>query len=306
MNIEKTKGLVAATFSALHKDGSLGLEIIPKYASFLKNKKVVGVFVNGSSGEGFSFTTEERMKIAEAWVKASKQVDLKAIIHVGHTSVAEECKMAAHAQEIGARGIASVGPIYFKAKSPSQLVDWCAQTAAAAPALPYYFYNIPRMSGNVVNMIDFISLAKEKIPNFAGIKFSDPGDFPGLLFCQSFDNARFDIMHGQDESLLSALALGITSAIGSTYSFAAPIYNKIIDAFDSNDLNTAREYQLMSVKLVGVILGTGELIPTCKAALRLLGLDLGPVRPPLKDLDASAAAGLNKKLENLGFFKICG
>ncbi|MEX2680094.1 MAG: dihydrodipicolinate synthase family protein [Candidatus Sigynarchaeota archaeon] len=306
MNIEKTKGLVAAAFSTLHEDGSLHLEIIPEYAGFLKSKKVVGVFVNGSSGEGFSFTTEERMKIAEAWVDASKHFDLKVIIHVGHTSVAEECKMAAHAQEIGAGGVASVGPIYFKAKSPSQLVDWCAQVAAAAPALPYYFYNIPRMSGNVVSMIDFISLAKEKIPNFAGIKFSDPGDFPGLLFCQCFDNARFDIMHGQDESLLSALTLGITSAIGSTYSFAAPVYTKIIDAFSNNDLVTAREYQLMSVKLVAAILGTGELVPTCKAVLRFLGLDLGTVRPPHVDLDASAVAGLKKKLENLGFFKICG
>ncbi len=306
MNIEHTKGLFAAPFSTLHEDGSPNLEIIPKYASFLSNKQVVGVFVNGSSGEGFSFTTEERMKIAEAWVRASKQTGLKAIIHVSHHSAADERRMAVHAQEIGAFGIGTMGPLYYKPKTADRLVDWCAKTAAAAPTLPYYLYNIPRMSGISVNMAEFIELAKKRIPNFAGIKFSDPGDFPGIAYCRNFDGARYDIMHGQDESLLCALSLGVTSAIGSTYSFAAPLYNKIIKAFENQDMKTALEYQLVSVNLVMALVGTGEFFSSCKAVLRWLGLDLGPVRPPLKDIDASTSTALKKKLENLGFFKICG
>jgi N-acetylneuraminate lyase len=306
MNIEHTKGLVAATLSTLHEDGSPNLEIIPKYASFLKGKQVVGVFVNGSSGEGFSFTTDERLKIAEAWVKASKQTGLKAIIHISHHSAADERRMAAHAQEIGAFGIGTMGPLYYKPKTADRLVDWCAQTAAAAPALPYYLYNIPRMSGISVNMAEFIAIAKERIPNFAGIKFSDPGDFPGLAYCKNFDGSRYDIMHGQDESLLCALALGVTSAIGTTYSIAAPLYNKIIKAFENQDMKTAQEYQLLSVNLVMALNGTGEVLSACKAVMRWLGLGLGPVRPPLHDIDASVAAGLKKKLENLGFFKVCG
>ncbi len=305
MNIEHTKGLVAATFSTLHEDGTPNLEIIPKYANFLKDKQVVGVFVNGSSGEGFSFTTEERMEIAEAWVKASKRAGLKAIIHVSHHSAVDERRMAVHAQEIDASGIGTMGPLYFKPKTVERLVDWCAQTAAAAPGLPYYLYNIPRMSGISVSMAEFISLAKKRIPNFTGIKFSDPGDFPGLDYCRNFDGARYDIMHGQDESLLCALSLGVTSAIGSTYSFAAPLYNKIIKAFESQDMKTAQEYQLMSVNLVMALVSTGEFFSSCKAVMRWLGLDLGPVRPPLNDIDANTAADLRKKLESLGFFKIC-
>jgi N-acetylneuraminate lyase len=306
MNIEHTKGLVAAAFSALQADGSVNLDVIPRYVSYLKDNHVVGVFVNGSSGEGFSFTTEERMKIAEAWVKASTRAGLKSIIHVSHHSAADERRMAAHAQEIGAAGIGTMGPLYFKPKTVERLVDWCGQAAAAAPKLPYYFYNIPRMSGISISMAEFIALAKERIPNFAGIKFSDPGDFPGLAYCKSFDGGRFDIMHGQDESLLCALALGVTSAIGSTYSFAAPVYNSIISAFDKNDIKGAREYQLLSINLVMALVGTGEFFSGCKSVMQWLGLDLGPVRPPLKNLDASTAASLKKKLESLGFFKICG
>jgi N-acetylneuraminate lyase len=252
----------------LHADQSVNLDIIPKYAQFLKEKCVVGVFVNGSSGEGFSFTTEERMKIAQAWVKASKQAGIKAIIHVSHHSAGDEQRMAAHAQEIGADGIGSMGPLYFKPKTVDRLVDWCARAAAAAPALPYYFYNIPRMSGISFSMVDFIKLAKEKIPSFAGIKYSDPGDFPGLASCKNFDEGRFDIMHGQDESLLCALALGVTSAIGSTYSIAAPVYNKIIASFEKLDMKTAREKQLLSINLVMALVGTGEFFAACKATMR--------------------------------------
>jgi N-acetylneuraminate lyase len=306
MQINQTKGLVAAAFSTLNNDGSLNLEIIPRYAAFLKKKEVVGVFVNGSSGEGYSFTTEERLKIAEAWVKASKQVGIKAIIHVSHHSAGDEQRMAAHAQEIGASGIGTMGPLYFKPKTVERLVDWCAQTAAAAPALPYYFYNIPRMSGISVSMAEFIALAKDRIPTFAGIKFSDPGDFPGLAYCKSFDNGRYDIMHGQDESLLCALSLGVTSAIGSTYSFAAPVYNAVISAFEKHDFKTAREYQLLSVNLVMALVATGEFFSACKAVMQWLGLNLGQVRPPLKNIDAGVAASLKKKLESLGFFKLCG
>ncbi|NMC08033.1 MAG: hypothetical protein GYA24_22705 [Candidatus Lokiarchaeota archaeon] len=305
MKIEQTKGLIAAAFSTLHEDGSLNLNVITKYASYLKERKVVGVFINGSSGEGFSFTTEERMKIAEEWVKASRQTGLKAIVHVSHHSAADEQKMAAHAQQIGAAGIGTMGPLYFKAKTPERLVEWCAQTAAAAPGLPYYFYNIPRMSGISVSMPDFIALAKERIPNFAGIKFSDPGDFPGLSYCKAFDNGRYDIMHGQDESLLCALSLGVTSAIGSTYSLAAPLYNRLISAFEKGDLKTARESQLLSINLVLALVGTGEFFSACKVVMKWLGIDLGPVRSPLKNIDAGTAAGLKKKLEAIGFFKNC-
>lgn len=299
------KGLVAAAFSPLAVDGNLNLDIIPDYAAFLKKNGIVGVFINGSSGEGFSFTTEERMKIAEAWVQAAPATGLKILIHCSHHSTIDEQRMATHAQGIGADGIGTMGPLYFKPKTVERLVEYCAKTAAAAPDLPYYFYNIPRMSGISLPMIDFLKLAGEIIPTFAGIKFSDPGDFMGLALCNDFDNGRFNILHGQDETLLSALVLGVKAAIGSTYNLGAPIYTRIIDAFEQNDLETARQYQMLSINTVIALFNTGEFFSACKATMKWLGIDLGPVRMPLKDIDEKAAASLKKQLESIGFFKIC-
>jgi len=299
------KGLVAAAFSPLNADGSVNLDIVPDYAAFLKSKGVVGVFINGSSGEGFSFTTEERMKIAEAWVQAAPTAGLKILVHCSHHSTIDEQRMAAHAQAIGADGIGTMGPLYFKPRTVERLVEYCATTAAAAPDLPYYFYNIPRMSGISLPMLDFIKLASETIPTFAGIKHSDPGDFMGLAQINNFDGGRYNILHGQDETLLSALVLGVKAAIGSTYNLGAPIYTRIIEAFEQNDLQTARHYQMLSINTVSALLNTGEFFSACKTTMKWLGIDLGPVRMPLKDIDENTTAILKDKLDTIGFFNAC-
>jgi N-acetylneuraminate lyase len=301
----RIKGLVAAAFSPANTDGSVNLDIIPEYAAFLAKNGVVGVFINGSSGEGFSFTTEERMKIAEAWVQAAPVTGLKILVHCSHHSTIDEQRMASHAQSIGADGIGTMGPLYFKPKTIQRLVEYCAKTAAAAPDLPYYFYNIPRMSGIGLPMLDYIKLASETIPTFAGIKHSDPGDFMGLAQINDFEGGKFTILHGQDETLLSALVLGVKAAIGSTYNLAAPIYTRIIDAFEHGDLDTARRYQMLSINTVMALFNTGEFFSACKTTMKWLGIDLGPVRMPLKDIDEATVASLKEKLEALGFFEVC-
>lgn len=303
MQVPRTTGLVAAVFSPLDPLGALNLNVVPVYARHLREKGVVGVFVNGSSGEGFSLSTDEREKVAEAWIHAGHEVGLKVIVHCTHLVLEEERRLAAHAQRAGADAIGGMGPLYFKPRTVDKLVDYCARGAAAAPGLPWYYYNIPRMTGfPPFDMVEFMARASAAIPTFAGVKFSDPGDFPGLASCKCFGNGRFDVMHGQDESLLSALALGVASAIGSTYSFAAPVYTRIIDAFARGDMETATRCQFMSVDLVRALVATGEFFPACKEVMRWLGIDLGICRPPHAPVPPEKAAKLRTALEGLDFF----
>ena len=68
--MEKIIGLIDAPFTPFHENGDLNLEPIEKYAAMLQNNGLQGVFINGSSGEGYMLTTEERMQLAERWLKA--------------------------------------------------------------------------------------------------------------------------------------------------------------------------------------------------------------------------------------------
>ena len=167
---KKITGLIAATFTPFNEDHSINTAMIPTIVEKMINDGLAGIFVCGTNGEGPNLTIDERIKIATEYVKCAKK-RIAIIVHVGHTSIAESKKLAAHAQLIGADAISSVAAFYFKPSSIENLVQCIAETAAAAPDLPYYYYHIPSLTGVSIDMIDFLRLG-ESIPNLVGVKFS--------------------------------------------------------------------------------------------------------------------------------------
>lgn len=294
----KLTGLIAAPFTALHADGSLNLDLIEPYARHLADNGVRGAFICGTTGEGFSLSTEERMQVAERWLAVAPK-SLAVIVHVAHNSLNESQKLAAHAEQIGAYAIASIGPTFFKPSGVEQLVDFCAPVAAAAPSLPFYYYHMPAMTGVNLPMVDFLRAASKRIPNLAGIKFTDE-NLMSYAQCLNHEDGRFNILFGRDEILLSALALGATGAVGSTYNYMAPVYHKVTEAFKAGDMESARQWQVLSIHIIAVMARHGGL-PAGKAMMKMLGLDCGPMRPPMKNLTTEQYAALERDLALVGF-----
>ena len=79
----------------------------------------------------------------------------------------------------------------------------------------------------------------EYFKNLAGLKFTSNNLYEYQL-CRAIGDGQFDLPFGYDEILLSALALGATGAVGSSFNFAAPIYQRVIKAWTAGDLATAR------------------------------------------------------------------
>jgi N-acetylneuraminate lyase len=179
-------------------------------------------------------------------------------------------------------------------------VDCLAEIASGAPELPFYFYNIPGLTGISLDMVEFLKRAGELLPTLAGIKYTTPL-IHEYQACHNFNNKQFDILYGTDEMLLSALAVGAKGYIGSTYNFAAPLYLRLINAFEKGDLATAQSLQLKSVEVVRIINKYGGLAAQ-KAIMKLSGMDCGPVRLPLKYLDPEKMKSLEKDLRTIGFF----
>lgn len=282
----------------MRADGSLNLDMIPQLANGLAANGVRGAFICGTTGEGFSLTTQERMQVAERWVQAAPKA-LKVIVHVAHNSLGESERLAAHAEQVGAAAIASVGPTFFRPPTLDQLVDFCAPVAAAAPKLPFYYYHMPAMTGVNPPMTDFLQAAAKRIPTLAGIKFTDE-NLMSYTQCLNLDEGRFNILFGRDEILLAALALGATGAVGSTYNYMAPVYHKVIAAFQAGDMAEARRWQKLSIDIIAVMIRHGGL-PANKVIMGLIGLDCGPVRPPLRNLGTAEVESLRQDLERVGF-----
>ncbi|AEE51152.1 dihydrodipicolinate synthase family protein [Haliscomenobacter hydrossis] len=295
--IKKISGLVAAPFTPMHDDGRLNLGVIPAYAELLQQDQVNAVFVCGSTGEGPSLTFEEKIQVMQAWAATT----FNKIMLVGGTSL-EECKhLARKASDLGYAGISFVAPYYFKPGSPEILADCCAEVAAAAPDLPFYYYHIPVLSGVNMPMLPLLEAVANRIPNFAGIKYTQE-DLMDYAQCVQFQNQRYDLLWGRDEVMLSALAMGAKGAVGSTFNYAAPIYHALMDCFEKNDLEKALEYQHQSIEIVR-LLGKYGGIRVGKAFMRARGIDCGHFRLPIPRMTENVYQTFLKEVESIGFFE---
>ena len=140
--MEKIHGLIDAPFTPFYENGEVNYEPIEAYCQLLVRNGLQGVFINGSSGEGYMLTEDERMKLAERWMEVAPE-GFKVIVHVGSTCVKSSKRLAEHAQKIGAWGIGAMAPPFPKVGRIEELVKYCEEIACGAPALPFYFYHIP-------------------------------------------------------------------------------------------------------------------------------------------------------------------
>jgi N-acetylneuraminate lyase len=295
-------GLIAAPHTPMHADGSLDLDRVERQARFLRSNGVKGGFVCGSTGEGPSLTSAERKAVVERWLQEAP-ADFPVIVSVAHTSLGECRALAEHAQEKGAAGVAAIAPYYFKPARVQELVSFCAEVARAAPELPFYFYHIPALTSVALPVRDFLLAAKEEIPNLVGVKYTyeDLADFGR---CVELDDGRYNMLFGRDEMLLAGLALGAKGAVGSTYNYAAPLYLRLIEAFEKGDMASARAAQSRSREFIELLFRFRG-VSAGKAIMGLVGLDMGPVRLPLRDLADDERLILKAELERIGFFEYC-
>lgn len=304
MEFEKIQGLIDAPFTPFDAEGNVNLAPIPAYAAMLQKNGLKGVFVNGSSGEGYMLTTDERKALAEAWVKAAPE-GFKVIVHVGSCCVRDSKELARHAAEIGAWGIGAMAPPFPKIGRVEELVKYIEEIAAGAPELPFYFYHIPAFNGAFLPMLDLLKAVDGRVPNFAGIKYTFESMYE-YNQCRLYKNGKYDMLHGQDETILPCLAMGgARGGIGGTTNYNGRELVAIIDAWNRGDIEAAREHQNFSQEVINVICRYRGNIVGGKRIMKLIGLDLGPNRTPFRNITPEEEAAMKQELEQIGFFERC-
>jgi N-acetylneuraminate lyase len=240
------------------------------------------------------------MLLTEAWTDAAPD-SLRVLVHAGAESLEEARMLAGHAAACGAWGVAVMPPTFFRPDGIEGLVDWCAAVAEAADGRPFYYYHIPGLTGVHAAMAEFLPAAAERIGNLAGVKYTweDLNDFSLTL---DACGEALDVLYGRDETLLAGLVLGARGAVGSTYNFAAPLYVRLMEAMAAGEMDAARDLQRTSRQMIAAIRGVaGSFLPAAKAVMAMVGLDCGPVRPPLAALAPEQTEALREGLERLGF-----
>ncbi|AGA80529.1 dihydrodipicolinate synthase family protein [Echinicola vietnamensis] len=300
MKFKKIHGLIAATFTPFCEDGSLDERKIPVLAQSLRANGMAGAFIAGTTGEGAAMTYDEKIRLLEAWAPFSA-AEFKVMAMLGGTSQKEAIALADRANALGIYGIAMTAPYYMRPNSVKQLVDYYESIAAAAPDQAFYFYHIPLLSKVELPMLDFLEEVGERIPNFAGIKYTH-NDLMEFNRCLRFQGGKYDILWGWDETMLAGLSMGAKGAVGSTYNYAGPLYQNLMEAFQQQDMEAARHWQEKSIDLISLFGHYGG--AACgKAIMKLCGLDCGQFRYPVKQLEKGDYEELKECLDQLGFFQ---
>ncbi len=300
------KGLIAAPFTPMNLDGSINTEIIPDYYRFLKSNQISGAFICGSTGEGVSLTLTEKKQVAEAWAHCAKEdPNFTVMPLLGGTCIADCIELAKHAREIGMDAISFTSPFYFKPANVEMLAECIVAIAESVPELPCYYYHIPVLTGVGFPMLDLLKAVDGRVANFVGIKYTHE-DFMDFQSCINFNNEKYDMLWGRDENMLSALAIGAKGAVGSTFNYAAPLYHYLFAAFEDHRLEEAAALQQQSIEMIR-LLGKYGGIAVGKAYMKIVGLDCGQFRLPVKNMSDADFQNFKSDVDSLNFdsFKSC-
>jgi N-acetylneuraminate lyase len=301
MSSFKFSGLCTATHTPFHADGSLNLAVVEQQAAFLRSHGIRSVFIGGTTGESSSLTAAERAALNDRWAVVGPANGIDVVVHVGANCLTEAAQLAAHAEKNHAMAVSMIAPSYFKPRTLADLVASCAMVAKAAPNTPFYYYDIPGMTGISGFPVDeFLKAASPIIPNLAGVKYSN-ADLDAMRRAQALEGGRFDLPYGIDERFLAALRAGATAGVGSTYNFNPGPLLRTIAAHAKGEAAQAEAEQAKVQPVVDILAKRGYM-GAAKALMGHFGVPLGPARLPNGNPDAAETKKMIGELEALGFF----
>lgn len=274
-NLEKFKGIFVALNAIYDENDNVDLETTKKLVEIYKSKGVSGVYVCGSTGEGFLLSMEERMNIAEA-VKEAAGDDFTVIIHVGCASTKESTKLAIHAEKIGADAISAVPSVYYRLPAASVEKHW--NGIIDATDLPFIIYNIPQLTGFNLPYDLFERMAKN--PKVIGIKNSEEPVY-GMERFRTIAGDDFIIFNGSDEQFLGGRLMGANAGIGGTYGTMPELFVKLNELVESGRIDEAKALQFKINEIIFDLLSCASLYGAAKQVISLrFGVNAGQPRSP--------------------------
>ncbi len=257
---------------------------------------VDGLVPNGTTGEFTSLTVEERQRVLEIVldeVRGRRPV----IAGTGAASTQEAIALARHAESAGATAILVVTP-YFLHPADKGVYQHFYEVATSVD-LPVVLYNIPQTVDAFLPRQVVEDLAD--LPNVVGLKDSS-GYLPYTMEVLETAGDRLTVLVGHDEVVLPALAAGCGGMILASANVFPEVWQRVYQAVQTGDLETARFYQRQVQKLARIFCRHGGGLAV-KAALNLMGLQVGTARRPFKvggSLTHETRAEIQLELEKLG------
>ena len=289
--MKKLEGIYVPLMTPFHEDGTLALELIPEMVDYLVESGVHGLYVGGSSAEGFLMSDEERIRVSAAVAKATDD-RIGLIAHVGAISTDHTVAMGKAALDQGYQAISAVPPFYWGFSK--DVIRTHYEYIADNVALPLLLYNIPGTTGVNFSSDELIAMMEHE--QIIGVKHTTHD----MVTVERLRTARPDsiIFHGADDMLTAGMLFGANGGIGTTNNLMPKTYVKLYELAKAGQFDEAftLQKQVNQVTEKTVELGIYQAI---KMLMKMKGVDFGYCRRPFLPLDQKAVAEVEMMFENL-------
>ena len=290
--------VLTAMVTPFGSDGSLNLASARKLTSFLIDNGSDGIVVCGTTGESPTLTHAEKLSLFEAVLEESAG-RAKVIAGTGTNNTAESVELTREASERGVDGVLVVTPYYSKPPQNGLLAHFRA--VADASSVPVMVYDIPGRTGRRIERSTMVELAAH--PQIVADKeaVGDAGETALLRSDLDASGAReFEIYSGDDPLLMPHLAAGAVGIVSVCSHLVGPQIKQVISAYNDGKVEEAQRIYLELLPLMKTIMGlTASPIPV-KAAVNMIGLDVGEPRLPLVPPTDAESKEIRSALEGAG------
>lgn len=288
------KGAGVAIVTPFHEDGSINYE---KFEELVEEQIAGGtdaIIVCGTTGEASTLTHEEHLDLIRFCAEKVKG-RVPVIAGTGSNCTKTAVYLSTEAEKYGVDGLLLVTPYYNKATQKGLYEHF--KTVADSVKLPIVLYNVPGRTGCNILPQTVVQLCTE-VSNIVAIKEAS-GNISQVVKLMALAGGKIDLYSGNDDQVVPLLSLGGKGVISVVSNVAPRQMHDICQKFFDGDIEGSMKEQLRVIELFNALFCEVNPIPV-KAALNLMGKNVGPLHMPLTEMEPQNVETLKTALQNYG------
>lgn len=288
------EGAGVALVTPFKEDGEVNYEKLEEIIEEQIEGGTDSIIICGTTGESSTMTHEEHLDVIRFCCKTvNKRIPV--VAGTGSNSTREAIHLSQEAEAAGADGLLIVTPYYNKATQKGLITHYKA--IAEAVNIPILLYHIPGRTGVTMTPETIVTLCTT-VDNIVGVKEAS-GNFSAIAKMMSLAEGKIDIYSGNDDQIVPLLALGGKGVISVLSNIAPKQTHDICAAYFAGDVKKSMELQIAAIPLVETLFCEVNPIPV-KAAMNLMGKEVGPLRLPLTEMEPQNQEKLKEAMKAYG------
>lgn len=287
-------GAAVALVTPMKADGSVNYEKLDELLEFQIENGTDAIVACGTTGEASTLSHEEHLNVIRHTVKTVNH-RVPVIAGTGSNSTETAIYLSVEAEKAGADALLLVTPYYNKATQKG-LVEHFVKTAEAVN-IPVILYNVPSRTGCNIQPAT-VKKISERAKNVVAIKEAC-GDISQIALLASIMPEDFAIYSGNDDQIVPILSFGGIGVISVLSNVAPKKTHDIVASYLAGDVKKSAKLQLEAIDIVKSLFCEVNPIPV-KTAMNLMGMNAGPLRLPLTEMEPANMDRLKESLVNYG------